>query len=305
MPEERIIISFIGAYVFSFAIKSAIDIGVFDKLKVGKCNSEELANSLETNEKSIKRLMRVLIAIGFIKKVNEDYECTQIGELLQSDSKKSMNIISKYFLSDPIVYAMFDMTYSVKTNKDAFSKVNKLDFYNYARKNPDILKNMEKSMKLFSSMDVSEIVNLYNFGKYGVVVDIGCGEGHLMYKILEKNFGIKGILFDQPRVIEIVNQDQEKLWIDKRCEFISGDMFEKVPNGGDLYLISKVLNDWDDDKVLQILKNIRLVMSETSRLLILESLIDDNEVSIDQAGLVITNINLLKDQFYSIECKIK
>ncbi|MDQ3776924.1 MAG: hypothetical protein M3461_22540 [Pseudomonadota bacterium] len=58
-----------------------------------------------------------------------------------------------------------------------------------------------------------------------------------------------------------------------RAAWTSGDFFEAVPPGGDLYLLKSVLHNWDDAHAARILRRCREAMSPESRLLVIERLL--------------------------------
>ena len=63
-----------------------------------------------------------------------------------------------------------------------------------------------------------------------------------------------------------------------RCEVVSGNFFlEELPRGGDLYLLSLILHDWDDDHAERILKSCRRAMSNTSKLVLVEFVLQEHE----------------------------
>jgi hypothetical protein len=49
-----------------------------------------------------------------------------------------------------------------------------------------------------------------------------------------------------------------------------GSFFDRVPSGGDAYLLSHVIHDWTENHCLTILGNCRRAMNSGSRLLIIE-----------------------------------
>jgi hypothetical protein len=51
------------------------------------------------------------------------------------------------------------------------------------------------------------------------------------------------------------------------------NFFERVPNGGDAYLLSHIIHDWAEDQCLSILRNCRQAMNSRSRLLIIETVL--------------------------------
>jgi len=71
----------------------------------------------------------------------------------------------------------------------------------------------------------------------------------------------------------------DRLGISDRCGLAPGDFFESVPGEGDVYLLSRILHDWDDDDCVHILANCRKAMGPNSRLLIVERLLPDPNTS--------------------------
>ena len=78
----------------------------------------------------------------------------------------------------------------------------------------------------------------------------------------------RGILFDRPHVIAGAAMPIREAGLTDRCQLVSGDFFDRVPAGGDLYLMKKVIHDWDDARAHAILANCRAVMSGNSRLVL-------------------------------------
>jgi hypothetical protein len=62
-----------------------------------------------------------------------------------------------------------------------------------------------------------------------------------------------------------------------RITFVAGSFFERVPEG-DTYVLSRILHDWDDDRASAILTTVRASAPSGARVLVLESVIpEDNE----------------------------
>ncbi len=84
--------------------------------------------------------------------------------------------------------------------------------------------------------------------------------------VLEANPHLHGVLLDLPDVVPAASE---------RCDVVAGSFFdaESIPRGGDVYLLSRVLHDWDDEQATAILRNVRAAMEPGARLLVLERLI--------------------------------
>jgi len=78
------------------------------------------------------------------------------------------------------------------------------------------------------------------------MVDVGGGQGTLISTILKAHPNVRGILFDLPRVVDVAQEELERAGIADRCETVGGDIMLSVPAGGDIYLLSRVIHDWDE-----------------------------------------------------------
>jgi hypothetical protein len=105
------------------------------------------------------------------------------------------------------------------------------------------------------------------------LVDIGGGNGTLVTGLLEQHQHLHGVVFDLPEVAAAASMQLAKTTVGDRCTVEAGSFFDRVPEDGDVYLLAKVLHDWDDAAALEILQRVRGSASADSRLLVLESVV--------------------------------
>lgn len=55
-------------------------------------------------------------------------------------------------------------------------------------------------------------------------------------------------------------------------------MFKEVPAGGDVYVLSRVIHDWDDDRAVEPLANFRRTMRPLSKLILAEEVLPPSDV---------------------------
>jgi len=70
--------------------------------------------------------------------------------------------------------------------------------------------------------------------------------GGLLAAFLAAHPDADGVLFDLPHVVAKVTLVLANTGVGERCKLESGDFFRAVPQGGQLYILRKVLHDWDD-----------------------------------------------------------
>jgi O-methyltransferase len=95
----------------------------------------------------------------------------------------------------------------------------------------------------------------------------------VLTSILQKHPRMRGILFDIEHVIAGAIPRLEQAGVNDRCSTATGDFFKAVPEGGDAYIMKHIIHDWDDERALKILANIRKAMKPGGRIILLESVL--------------------------------
>ncbi|KKL44584.1 hypothetical protein LCGC14_2364240, partial [marine sediment metagenome] len=179
---------------------------------------------------------------------------------------------------------------ALKSYEPQFKNIYDLDVFQYFEKNKEKGTIFHKAMKEYS-FDYDDLLLLHDFNDTKTIMDVGGGSGHLLEKILIKNYHIKeAFLFDLPTVIENAQTSMKDDKIKSKIKFISGDFLNEIPIKVDTIVMSRVLHDWDDFKVLEILKNINLSLKENGTLLLFETIVPED--SNYDVGITL-NFNLL------------
>ncbi len=161
----------------------------------------------------------------------------------------------------------------VRTGGIAFGHIFGCDTWTYRAANPDSAKDFDEGMASFIGAHNDAVAASYPFAGVRNIVDVGGGDGTLLCTLLAASPAMQGVLFEQPRVLEKAKQRIAAEGLATRCEIVAGDMFEAIPPGGDVYILSRVLHDWDDQRAIAILQNCRKAMAPASKLLLVERII--------------------------------
>jgi 16S rRNA G1207 methylase RsmC len=119
--------------------------------------------------------------------------------------------------------------------------------------------------------DYKTLPDLVDFSKHKSIIDVGGGYGAAINTIKAKYPQIDCYLFDLPKVIENVYIEN--------ISTIAGDFFEDIPPLTDTIILSRILHDWDDEKVNLILKNCFKALPQNGTLYIIENCTD--KITID------------------------
>jgi len=162
-----------------------------------------------------------------------------------------------------------DLYESLRTGTPGFRRLYGERFFEWAKTHPEDGAVFNAAMTSGSAQRLPAILAAYDFAQFERIVDVGGGHGALLAGILSASPKTRGVLFDLPNVVA----GAEPLRVQglaERCEIAGGDFFESVPVGGDAYVLSRVIHDWDDTAGLKILGNCRRAIRPHGRLLLIE-----------------------------------
>lgn len=261
----------------------AAKLGIADLLKEGPQGIEALANSTKTHAPSLYRLMRALGSLGLFRE-NEvgEYETTALGRCLVSGSPGAVR--ARAILNGEAWYTAWGgLLQSVRTGDTAFDHLFEMQFFEYLSGNREVAAVFDEAMAASAEVTARAVARAYNFSKSKTIVDVGGGTGAFLAGILQVTPQARGVLFDRPNVVAAAGALLTNAGVADRCDVIAGDFFEEVAAGGDVYILSWIIHDWDDDRSVTILKNCRRAMASDARLLMIEQVIPDgNEPSLSK-----------------------
>jgi hypothetical protein len=274
-PPARMYALTTGAWVTQ-AISVAAALSVADELAAGPRPVDEIAKAVDADPPTLYRLLRALADMQVFQQLDgHRFGLTPLGELLRADVPGSMRDWA-IFMGRPFhVHVWADLLESVRTGAPAFDRVHGREAFDYFAANPDDGAALDNAMTAASAQFIAPVVGAYDFSAFGTVVDVGGGHGALLAAVLAANPEVNGVLYDQPHVIAGAGRPIEEAGVADRCEFIGRDFFQSAPPGGDVYLLSNIVHDWDDERSVQILANCRAAMNDDGRLLLGEAVLPD------------------------------
>jgi hypothetical protein len=266
-----------SGYWISQAIYVAAKLGIADVLKHGPKSSNEIALATGADGDSLSRLMRALCAVGvFRANPVGKFSLTGLGKPLQSGVPGSL--CAMVITLGEVHYAAWaHLLESVKTGAAAFPHAFGAKMFDYLAQDSETGTNFNCAMTEYSALSSCAALLSYDFSKVRSIVDVGGGCGKLLVSILRMYPLMQGTLFD---ITPVIAAAQESLKADpcrERCTMVSGSFLEFVPPGADIYLLSSVIHDWDDEQAIRILQNCRRSMRRQSKVLLIEFLMPAEE----------------------------
>jgi hypothetical protein len=260
------------AYVLSRAIHVVAELGVANHVGATAVPVSELARLTASHPAHLERLLRFLAGHQiFSEAARGEFIATRLSDVLRDDTPNSLRpglcMVNAAWWS-----AVGDLGHSITTGEPAFALRHEHPFFSYLKQHPEDQSRFDAGMASNSRSSDEAIARAYDFSRVALVLDVGGGRGGLIRAVVERHPDVKGVLFEQPQVVERSILPTEGA-LASRCSGVGGDFFQGIPPGADVYLIKGVLHDFDDERCAAILEKCREAMAPRSKLLIVERLI--------------------------------
>jgi hypothetical protein len=264
----------INGYQVSAAIGAFARLGVADALASGPSSITELSQRLGADERALARLLDATLDVGLFT-IDDDGRCRlgELGDLLRSDVPGSLRRFAVVSTDDWRWVAYGHLGHALRTGEPGFVAAHGCRLWDYLASHPEAAASFEESMARVGAARDRAVATAVDFSTVDRLVDVGGGRGGLLCALLVACPHLRGVVFDLPAVVEGAREQLRKAGFAERCQAIAGDFREAVPPGGDAYLLSWVLHDWDDATTLRILGNCRAAMAGGSRLLVVEMVV--------------------------------
>jgi hypothetical protein len=260
----------------------AVELGIADCLRDGPKTSVELAERTRAHPGALYRLLRGLAVAGIVREEQgRRFGLTPVADLLRPEVAGSMCAEVRNVLHFTSWSSWGGLLHSVRTGKAAFPEIFGKTAWEHRSENPE-------SRTIFDAMAAGTLNRegeavLRHLDLSGVrqIVDVGGGRGELLAEMLRRQPNLRGVLFEQPCVVAAAQGLLGAAGVADRCRIEAGDFFDRVPTGGDLYLLKAVIHNWNDEAATAILANCRRAMSRHARIVIAEAPLDPAKSSID------------------------
>jgi O-methyltransferase domain/Dimerisation domain len=244
------------------ALAIVAELGVADALAGGPKPVTELAREVEAESDTLHRLLRALASDGVFAETEPGvFENTDASEVLRAGS--GWGDFARLF------GGVWHRTVSEldATGEPPFPRMFGTDFWGWLAEHPEERAAFDRAMEQGWERRVERLAAVEWRGEE-VVVDVGGGNGSTLAELLKRRPGLRGVVLDLPET----NRDEAEL-ARAGIEFVPGDFFDSVPSG-DVYVLSTILHDWDDERAAAILRTIHAAASDDSRLLLIESVVE-------------------------------
>ncbi|RKT55705.1 methyltransferase [Saccharothrix australiensis] len=259
-------------------IIAVADLGVADAVGDGTRHVDELAEATGSDPRSLYRALRALASVGvFTETSPRRFALTPLAETLRADRPGSMRDLARYVGLPERQRAFGALAQSLRTGKPSFDHVHGQDWWSFFAARPELATLFNSAMSSMARMVNGAALDSCDLSDVELLVDVGGGRGTLAAMLLDRYPGMRAVVFDLPRVVPEARAQLDAAGFADRARCVGGDFLREVPEGGDAYVLSWTIHDWDDEDAVTILRNIREAMGERGRLLVIDEVIPEGD----------------------------
>lgn len=175
---------------------AACRLGLPDLLASGPLGAGDIAERTGMNADAMRRMLRGLVAWGFLEEAGGRYAATPVSDAYRSDRSGMRNMA--LMLSEEAYATWGALMYSLETGKAAFEHVHGKSRWESLAERPEDAAQFNAAMVETSTRVARDVVASYDFGRARTVVDVGGGNGALLAGVLQATPNLRGVLFDLP-----------------------------------------------------------------------------------------------------------
>ncbi|KAM6140649.1 putative bifunctional dTTP/UTP pyrophosphatase/methyltransferase protein isoform 2-T2 [Pterocles gutturalis] len=289
------ILELMDGFRASKALFVASKLKMFDHLKdKGPLKAVDLANEVGTSVCGIERLLDACAALGLLEKTPEGYSNTDSANTyLTSDGEYSLHgyiIHSNDHLWPLFTHLESAVKEGSRQNHRAFGNKAEDLFKDYYH-SQEVKQRFMAAMHSIAHLTARDVATAFDLSKFKSACDLGGCTGALAHELVQIYPNLKVTVFDLPEVIANISYFQPSGQHTAPVTFVPGDFFkDKLPEA-DLYILSRVLHDWPDEKIHVLLSKISAVCKPGCGILVAEMVLDDEKKN--RSTALLQSLNML------------
>jgi SAM-dependent methyltransferase len=293
MEESDEVVAMVrGAWV-SLCLRATCELGVVEALDQPR-SLGELATQTSSDPATLARLLRVLVDLGLVAMADGRYIATSRGESLGVGHPSGLRNLALMQTAAPNLTAWQHLADAVRRGDAVYEELHGMTSWAWLAAHPEEETVFNASMARRGTLQVEAICACVDLTGAGLLVDVGGGQGAMLAGLLAREPGLRAVVADRPEVAAAATAALAAKGLGDRARGEAVDFFVSVPAGGDVYVLSNVLHDWNDADAVSILRTVRRAMGHGARLLVVETVLDaPGRTSVQQRDVHLVDLHML------------
>jgi acetylserotonin N-methyltransferase len=292
MPDATLVVDLLSGFRQSAVLFAAVNLGVFDRLEAGPAELATLTKDLSCDADALGRLLDACAGLGLLTP-GPTYALTDVSRVyLTRSSPKRMTGYIIY--SSRALWPMWGhLADAVREGTNRWKQAFGLDgplFSNFFRSDDD-RREFLMGMHGFGQITSPHVADAFDLSGFRRMVDLGGATGHLAVAACRRWPGLRAVVFDLPDAAPLAKEVTGATEVADRVSVVAGDFFADPLPPGDVYALGRILHDWTEAKIIQLLGKIYEALPAGGAVLIAEKVLHDDKAGPEWA--VLQSLNML------------
>jgi acetylserotonin N-methyltransferase len=294
LPDCSPVIDLIEGFRRSKAMFAAVSLGVFDTVEREPTSAETIAAVLQLPRGSLERLLDACVSLKLLRREGGLYMNQPVASAyLCSSSERAL--VGYILYSNDVLFLLWNhLEDAVREGTPRWEQEFGTEgaIFDHFFRSPEARTTFLRGMHGFGLLSSPKVVAAFDLSGFRRMLDLGGATGHLSIAACERYPELHAIVFDLPAVIETTRGYASNLGsISQRISVMSGDFFRDPLPEADLIAVGRILHDWSDAKVRQLLTKVFDRLSSGGAILIAEKLVDEDKTG--PASALLQSLNML------------
>lgn len=283
-PSPALIFQILNGFQNTAALKTAIELDVFNHIAQGAETAEALAQSTGCAARGLSILCDALTVFGMLEKEGDRYRLTPDSALfLDRQSPAYLGSITEFLTSPAIFEAFAQLPEAVRRGGSSpdvpAMEPDSPNWVNFAR-------NMAPLMRMPARVQAELLLPKPSANAACKVLDIAAGHGWYGIAMAQRNPAAQVYALDWPQVLAVAQENAAQAGVASRYHLLPGSAFEvDFGTGYNWILLPNFLHHFDMPTCEALLKRVRAALAPDGEVAVLDFIVDDNGVTPPQMAL--------------------
>ncbi|ONH59427.1 methyltransferase [Frankia sp. CcI49] len=254
------------------SIRVAATLGLVEHAGSAGATAEQLACDTETSAPALRRLLDHLVTIGVFVLDAESgrYRPTSLGNQMAGEAPEGYKtLLDINCAGGRADLAFVELLETITTGAPAYQHRYGRGFWADLDAHPDLRRSFDAQMSWRFRAQAPQIARRFDWTRFSEILDVGGGDGTVLTAILATHSDLRGRVLDLAPTAA-ANARFVAAGLGNRASAISGSFFDPLPGGADVYLLSDILHDWDDEHARGILAGCRRAAAPDGTVVVIE-----------------------------------
>jgi SAM-dependent methyltransferase len=136
-----------------------------------------------------------------------------------------------------------------------------------------------------------EIASEYDMSPFSRLLDVGGASGTYTAAFLHRNPGLRGVIFDLPKVVPFAEERMASAGLLDRVEIVGGDFYrDPLPGGCDVALLSAIIHQNSPEENVDLFRKVREALEPGGTLLIRDHIMSEDRLRPPAGALFALNM---------------